>query len=75
MNRRGRKRADLFERLYKAVRKNVKTYYKKETMDLIKLKYAEMWSSKKSLNDKELEVTETPADVGKEVYFITADRN
>ncbi|KAI5191751.1 hypothetical protein NEMIN01_1642 [Nematocida minor] len=75
MNRRGKRRADPFEKLYKNIRKNVKTYSKKETMDLIKLKYSEMWTAKKSLKDREMEIAETPADAGKEVYYIAADNN
>ncbi|KAI5159636.1 hypothetical protein NEAUS03_0455 [Nematocida ausubeli] len=73
MNRKGRKRADLYEKLYKNIRRNVRAYYKKETVDLIKLRYSDMWTEKRSNKDKEIVVGETPTDVGKEVYYIATD--
>lgn len=74
MNRRGKRRADVFEKMYKGVRKNTKAYTKKETMDLIKLKYSEMWTTKSSLKEKELEPEETITDIGKEMYYIVSDK-
>ncbi|KAH9385385.1 uncharacterized protein NEMAJ01_0281 [Nematocida major] len=71
MNRRGKKRADLLENLFKSLRKSTRAYGKKETMDMIKLKYSEMWTSRKSQKEKELELSETSStDAGKEVYYI-----
>ncbi|KAI5165008.1 hypothetical protein NEIRO03_0008 [Nematocida sp. AWRm78] len=75
MSRKARKRAELYEKLYKDIRRNVKMYSKKETADLIKMKYSELWTEKKSIKDREIDIGEIPADASKEVYYIAADGN
>ncbi|OAG30576.1 hypothetical protein NEIG_00088 [Nematocida sp. ERTm5] len=75
MSRKARKRAELYEKLYKDIRRNVKMYSKKETADLIKMKYSELWTEKKSIKDREIDIGEIQADARKEVYYIAADGN